>query len=65
MAAEKTVYELKANFNSAEVAVGERLVRLEEGKQHATNDPAEIRALEDHPAVKHAEKPTTARKADS
>lgn len=55
MAAEKNAYELKANFNSAEVAVGDKLVRIEDGV-YETSDPDEIRALDDHPAVKAAEK---------
>lgn len=54
MAAEKKAYELKAHFNSAEVAVGEKLVRIEDGV-YETSDIDEQRALDDHPAVKAAE----------
>jgi hypothetical protein len=52
----KQGYELKANFNSAEVAVGDKLIRLEEGKGYETSDPAEQGALDNLPSVKRAEK---------
>ncbi len=56
MAADTQSFEVKANVNSVEIAVGERLVRLEDGKPYATKDPEEIRALEAHPSVKTADK---------
>lgn len=57
MAAEKKAFELKANFNSMEVAVDTRLIRIEEGDTYETKDPDEIRELENHPAVKAADTP--------
>lgn len=55
MAAEKQGYELKANYNSVEIAVDTRLVRIESGDVYETKDDDEIRELDQHPAVKAAE----------
>lgn len=68
MAAEKKAFELKANFNSVEVAVDTRLIRIEEGDTYQTNDPDEIRELENNPAVKTADTApakTSAKKGDA
>lgn len=52
----KKSYELKADFNSAEVAVGDKLIRLEKGDKYETSDPAEQNALSEFPATKEVTK---------
>jgi hypothetical protein len=56
MASDKQAYELKANVNSAETAVGSKLIRLDRdkdgGERYETKDPAEILALDNWDAVK-------------
>ena len=52
----KVAFELKTPYNSAEVAVGDRLVRLDSDKPYETTDADEVRALDQHPAVKRAGK---------
>jgi hypothetical protein len=75
-AQDKQAFQLKANFNSVEIAVDRivrgdtretRLIRVGEGDTYETTDPDEIRELERHPAVKAAEAPAkaSAKKADS
>jgi hypothetical protein len=51
-AREPRAYELLEEFNSAELAVGERLVRIEQGERYETDDPNEIAALDVYRAVK-------------
>jgi hypothetical protein len=76
MAVEKQAFQLKANFNSVEIAVDRivrgdtretRLLRIDGTDTYETADPDEIRELEQNPAVKAAEAPTkpAAKKADS
>lgn len=57
MAADKHGFEVKAHVNSVEVAVGDKLVRLESGAVYETADQEEIRALDAHPSVKTADAP--------
>jgi phage gp46-like protein len=55
MASDKQAYELKANVNSAETAVGSKLITLDREKgteRYETKDPAEILALDNWDAVK-------------
>jgi hypothetical protein len=55
---DKRAFELKQHFNRVEIAVGDNLVAIEAGQVYETKDPDVIRALEQHDAVKTAEKPT-------
>jgi hypothetical protein len=55
MASEKHAYELKAHLNSAEIAVGDKLIRFDSDKHYETSDPSEVRALDEFHAVKAVE----------
>jgi hypothetical protein len=52
----KVSYEVKANVNSFEMALGDKLVRIEDGKPYETSDPHEQAALDDQPSIKRGEK---------
>ncbi len=62
--AEKTTFECKAGVNAVEVAVGEKLYRVEPDKPLTVGDPQVIRALAENDGVKVADSPAKAEPKD-
>jgi hypothetical protein len=61
---EKLTFEVHADKNGASVVVGDKELRLEQGKPYETSNHAEQLALSRHPFVKLAEKADTKSKGD-
>jgi ABC-type uncharacterized transport system ATPase component len=55
VAAEKKAYELKANVQSAQIQLGNKLIVFEEGRVYETADRVEQQDLDAFDAVKVAE----------
>lgn len=52
----KVGFEPHANVNGVQIAYGSGLLELTNGETYETSDPGEIAVLDEHPAVKRAEK---------
>jgi hypothetical protein len=50
----KKAYELEPGLNGGEIAVGDHLLTLEQGRPYETDHPDEQRALEAWPRVREA-----------